>query len=524
LTALRASLPALLLCAPLVTGAAVLRIGNGAEPETLDPQKMQTPHAINIAHDLYEGLTSVSPEGEVVGGAASDWDVTDAGTIYTFHLRPRLRWSNGDALSADDFVAGLRRGVDPATGGVYAAVLAPIANADQILAADAAADTLGVDAPDARTLRIRLKGPTPYLPGLLTLPVAFPIHQPTLKQYGAQFAREGRLVSNGPYQLDTWVVQARIRLQRSANYWNDAATQIETVEYFPTEDRSAELKRYRAGELDVTYNIPRTQVQWLRDNFGGELHLATYLDTYYVGFNCTQPPFAEQPGLRRALAMVIDRDIIASKVLRGLGRAARGWVPEAVHDHSPQAPTWAAWPMAQRLAEARKLYAQAGYGDDHPLQIELRHTLDPNDKRIATVIAAMWKQTLGVQAQLAAQEPKVFASALKMRSVTQAFLWDWIGDYDDPSTYTDVLRSDRGQNYEGWRSLDYDQLLGDAAVQADRKRRQALLGEAEALLLDQTPLTPIYFNVSSRLIKPQVRGWSDNVLDYHYSKDLRIER
>src|SRR5581483_7095269 len=161
-------LGALLLCAPIAAGAATLRIGNGAEPETLDPQRMQTPHAINIAHDLYEGLTSVAPDGEIVGGAASDWDVGDGGKVYTFHLRPKLRWSNGDALTADDFVAGLRRGVDPATGRVYAAVLAPIVNADAILSGGAAPDKLGVDAPDARTLRIRLKGPTPYLPGLLT--------------------------------------------------------------------------------------------------------------------------------------------------------------------------------------------------------------------------------------------------------------------------------------------------------------------------------------------------------------------
>ncbi|HZP12840.1 MAG TPA: peptide ABC transporter substrate-binding protein [Nevskiaceae bacterium] len=515
-------LGALLLCAPIAAGAATLRIGNGAEPETLDPQRMQTPHAINIAHDLYEGLTSVAPDGEIVGGAASDWDVGDGGKVYTFHLRPKLRWSNGDALTADDFVAGLRRGVDPATGGVYAAVLAPIVNADAILSGGAAPDKLGVDAPDARTLRIRLKGPTPYLPGLLTLPVAFPVHQPTLAKYGAQFAREGRLVSNGPYALDQWVVQSRIRLKRSATYWNDAATRIDTVEYFPTEDRSAELKRYRAGELDVTYNIPRTQVQWLRNDFDAELHLATLLDTYYVGFNCTRPPFADQPGLRRALAMVIDRGIIATKALRGLGRPAAGWVPDAVRDHDPQAPAWASMPMEQRIAQARTLYAQGGYGEDHPLQIELRHTLDPNDKRIATVIAAMWKQTLGVEVTLVAQEPKVFASALKLRNVTQAFLWDWIGDYDDPSTYTDVLKSDRGQNYEGWREPRYDALLDQAGLEPDRKRRQSLLQQAETLLLDDAPLTPIYFNVSSHLVKPYVGGWKDNVLDYHYTKDLQV--
>jgi oligopeptide transport system substrate-binding protein len=510
--------PALAAAAP----PAVLRIGNGAEPETLDPHKMQTLTALNIAHDLYEGLTSVSAGGEVAGGAASHWQVTSDGRHYTFHLRPRLRWSNGDPLTADDFVAGLRRGVDPKTGGVYAAVLSPIANADAILAGERPPAELGVEALDARTLRIHLKGPTPYLTGLLTLPVAFPIHQPSLAQHGAQFARLGRLVSNGPFQLAEWGLQSHLKLTRNPMYWNDAATRIDAVIFYPTEDRSAELKRYRAGELDITYGIPKAQADWVKREFGDELRVATYLDTFYIGFNCTRPPFADQPGLRRALAMVIDRDVIVRKALHGLGRPAHGWVPDAVHDHAPQAADWAGWPMARRIAEARRLYAQAGYGAEQPLELELRYTTDPNDKRIVTVVAAMWKQALGVRATLVAQEPKVFASQLKLRSLTQAFLWDWIGDYDDPSTYTDVLHSRRGQNYEGWSNAQYDELLSKAALEPDRARRRELLQQAEALILADVPLTPVYFNVSAHLVKPHIAGWYDNVLDYHYSKDLSL--
>jgi oligopeptide transport system substrate-binding protein len=500
----------------------VLRAGNGAEPETLDPQKMQTPMAINVAHDLYEGLTGISPKGEVVPAAASHWEVSRDGRLYTFHLRPRLKWSNGESLTAEDFAAGLRRAVDPATGGAYAAVLSPIRNADQILAGEMPAEELAVEASDARTLKILLKGPTPYLPGLLTLPIAYPVHRPTLRKFGPQFLRPGRLVGNGAYVLDEWVVQSHVRVGRNRNYWNDANTRIDAVYFYPTEDTNSELKRYRAGELDYTFRIPRVQAPWLREHFGRELRIATFLDTYYIGFNCTQLPFRDQPQLRRALAMVIDRDVLVNKVLHGLGRAAHGWIPDAVSGHEPQAPAWAAWPMAQRIAEAQRLYAQAGYGADRALEVELRFGTESNDKRMATVVAAMWKQALGVRARLVRQEPKVLISQLKLRNVTQAFFWDWQGDYDDPSTYTDLLHSTRRQNYAGWNSPEYDALLGKAALQANPERRRKILQDAELLMLDATPLTPLYFNVSAHLVKPWVAGWEDNVLDYHYSKDLRI--
>lgn len=522
---LRALVAAVLSSAPalaLATAPIVLRAGNGAEPETLDPHKIQTPMAINIAHDLYEGLTGISPKGEVVPAAATHWEISRDGRLYTFHLRPRLKWSNGDPLTADDFVAGIRRGVDPATAGAYAAVLSPIKNADAILAGEMPAEELGVEASDARTVRILLNGPTPYLPGLLTLPVAYPIHRPTLEQFGSQFARAGRLVGNGAYALGEWVVQSHIRVVRNHHYWNDAETRIDAVQFYPTEDASSELKRYRAGELDYTFRIPRVQAPWLRQHFGNELRVATFLDTLYIGFNCTQPPFRDQPGLRKALAMVIDRDLIVQKVLHGLGKPAHGWIPDAVAGHEPQSPGWSAWPMSQRLDEARRLYAKAGYSSDGPLAIELRFGTDANARRIATVVAAMWKQSLGVQVRLVHQEPKVLISQLKLRNVTQAFFWDWQGDYDDPSTFTDLLHSERRQNYAGWNSADYDALLAKAASQANPARRRKSLQDAEVLMLDAAPITPVYFNVSAHLVKPWVAGWEDNVLDYHYSKDLRI--
>ena len=513
----------LFLCAPHFAFAApsVLRIGNGAEPESLDPHRLQTVTAYNIALDLYEGLTAMSPRAEPVPGAAERWDVSADGLEYIFHLRPQLHWSNGDPLTAEDFAAGLRRSVDPATGSAYSQVLAPIRHAEDIIAGRLKPNTLGVDVLDAQTLRIVLKDPTPYLPGLLSLPMAFPVHRPSLKQYGAQFARAGRLVSNGAYTLEDWVVHSQIRLARNPQYWNDRATQIDSVYFYPTEDVHSELKRYRAGELDMTFSIPAVQAKWLHENLGAELRTAPFLDTYYLGFNCARAPFQDRPRLRQALAMSLDRELITEKVLYGLGKPASGWVPDGVTAHTAQAPLWAAWTREKRLAEARRLYVAEGYSADKPLDVEIRYATNQQARRVAIVVAAMWKQNLGARVQLVNEELKVFLSDRRLKK-TQVFLGNWLGDYNDAATFTDMLSSRRGQGTTGWSNARYEALLDRAAAERDAAARQALLEEAERIVLDETPLTPIYFDVSKHLVKPRVAGREDNVLDYHLSRYLQL--
>jgi len=511
-----------LLAAPAMAGQ-VLRAGNGAEPETLDPHKAQTVAAINILHDLYEGLASVSPAGAVVPGAAERWTVSADGREYVFYLRPQAKWSNGDALTAADFVAGLRRGVDPATGSVYAQVLVPILNAPAVIAGRMPPEALGVDAPDPLRVRIRLEGPAPHLPALLTLPVAYPIHGPSFAAHGARFARPGALVGNGAYRLEEWVVHSHVRLARNAHYWNDAATAVDAVAFYPTENRESELKRYRAGELDYTFVLPQSQVRWVREHLPQDLRVSPMLNTYYLGLDCTQPPFRDNPGLRQALAMALDRERFVDKVLYGLGTPAYGWVAPGVADYTPQRPDWAAWPREQRLAEARRLYAAAGYSPGQPLRLELRHATGENDRRAATALAALWQQNLGVRVALVNEEIKVYIRRLREHRA-QVFLWDWVGDYDDATTFSDVLKSGQGHNYTGWSSARYDAALAQAARQADPAQRRAHLEAAERIVLEEWPLIPVYFNVSARLVKPRVAGWENNVLNHHYSKDLKIVR
>ncbi|ROH91982.1 peptide ABC transporter substrate-binding protein [Stagnimonas aquatica] len=516
-------LAALLLCpAHFCAAESRLSVGNGNEPETLDPQRVEGVSASNIVRDLYEGLTSLSSRGEVVAGAAERWEVSPDGREYRFQLRAQARWSNGDPLTAEDFADGLRRSVDPATGSAYAQMLAPIEGATEVMVGARQLRELGVEVIDAQTLIIRLSSPRPYFLGLLSHPSTFPIHRPSLERWGKDFARPGRLVSNGAYTLESWTPQSSIRLKRNRYYWNDARTAIDTVVYQPSEDSNTELKRYRADELDVTYEIPLQQAPWLRQHYGQDLHVSSYLGTYFYGFNCSRPPFKDNPKLRRALTLAVDRQVIVDKVMNGLALPAYSLLPPGLSGYTPQRPEWADWSRERRLAEARRLYAEAGYSEQRPLEVELRYNTHEDHKRIATVVAAMWKQWLGVRTTLLNEEFKVFIQNRNLRKITQLFRAVWIADYDDPTAFTDILHSSHGQNDMAYSNPDYDSLLALAAAEADSERRRQHLAQAEQMLLRDQPLLPIYTYTSKHLVKPWVQGWQDNPLDIHYSKDLRI--
>ncbi len=498
----------------------VLHLGNGADPQTLDPHRVQGVPGSNILRDLFEGLVGEAPDGSLVPGAARSWTVSEDGRVYTFRIRENGRWSNGDPVTAKDFEFGLRRSVDPATLSLYSSILFPIENAEAVANGELPPDALGVEAVDDHTLVIRLRAPTPYLPGLLTHSSTYPVHRPSLEQYGAGFARAGRLVGNGPYRLVEWAVQSHIRLQRNEYYRDNDRIEIDEVWYYPTENQDVELKRYRAGELDITENIPYQQLGWIRENLGQQLKIAPYLGSYYYGFNLTRPPFKGNPKLRTALAMAIDRDIITEKVTGAGEIPAYGWVPP-VAGYEGQQPDWASWTQAQRNERARQLYSQAGYSKANPLTVELLYNTQENHKRIAVAIAAMWKQTLGVRTKLLNQEWKVFLST-RANKDTQIFRAGWIGDYNDAYSFAQLMHSTNEQNDSGYRSAEYDALLDRAAMEADPVRRAELMQQAEQVLLRDLPIIPIYFYVSKHLVKPWVGGFVLNVMDHHQSKHLYI--
>lgn len=499
----------------------VLHRGNGTEPQTLDPHRAEGVPSSNILRDLFEGLVAEAPDGRLIPGAAESWEISGDGLTYTFTMRPDGRWSNGDPVTAADFEYGLRRSVDPNTLSRYSSVLAPIKNARAVIAGELPPEQLGVTAPDSRTLVIELEAPTPYLLGLLTHSTCYAVHRGTVETHGSGWPRVETHIGNGAYSLKGWVVQSHIHLERNPHYWDDANTTINEVLYYAIENQDAELKRYRADELDITSTIPQKQLKWIRQNLGEEFRVTPYLGTYYFGFNTTREPFAGKPGLRRALSLAVDRRIIA-EVVSGAGEpVAYSWVPP-VRGYTQQLPEEAGWTQKRREAEARRLYAEAGYSRDNPLTVEVLYNTSDNHKRIAIALASMWKQVLGVEASLANQEWKVFLETRKRKQETELYRAGWIGDYEDAYTFAQLLESANEQNDSGYHNPRYDALLAAASAEPDIARRAEHLQEAERIMLADQPILPLYFYVTKRMVKPWVRGYEGNIMDHVYTRHLSI--
>jgi len=502
----------------------VFRRGNGGDPDTLDPHRSEGTGSGTILRDLYEGLVGETVTAELRPAGAERWEISDDGRMYTFYLRKDARWSNGDPVVAADFEFGLRRSVSPQTASSYAQLLKPIRNAGDVIAGTLPPEALGVEAIDSHTLRITLAAPTPYLLGMLTHTSAFPVHRPSLAEHGERFTRPGKLVSNGPYVLDEFVAQSHVRLVRNRYFRENDQVAIDTVYYFNTEDRNAELKRYRAGELDYTFVIPTTQLRWIRENLGDELRSAPYLSVYYYVLNLSRPPFKDNLALRQALSMAIDRRTLVEKVT-GVGEVpAFGLIPPGVAGYQPQAYAWAGLDDAARLAEARALYEQAGYSRVSPLRTEIRYNTSENHKKIAVAIAAMWKQALGVETTLVNEEWKVFLQTRKNRDAWEVFRFSWVGDYNDANTFLEIMHSQHGQNDAAYASPGYDALLDAAAAETDMQSRATLLQQAERKMLNDYPVMPLYFYVSKHLVKPWVKGYQPNIMNRDQTRYLRIDR
>jgi len=501
-------------------GAVLLR-GNGTGPDSLDPQKARANEAHTVLRDLYECLTSLDKSAAPAPGVATSWETSADGRTYTFHLRPEARWSNGDPVVAADFLAALRRLVDPATASQYAQVIDVVANAHAIIAGKEPVASLGVAAPDDATLVIQLAGPAPYLPGLLSHPSTCPIHRATLARYGTAFTRPGIMVSNGAFVLKEWLPGSHVLALRNRYYWNDRATQLDGVKYLQIPDESAELTRYRADELHITATVPRGDFDWIKTHLAKELHIAPQLDTYYYGFNLNRTPFKDHPGLRRALSLVIDREKLAARVLRLGELPAYGWIPPGVHDYTPQSFDYRGTPLDARVSEARRLYAAAGFSVHKPLSVELRYNSGEIHTKLAIAVASMWKEALGINTQLVAVEFKSLLEDIDQGNV-QMFRSSWVGDYNDAYTFAQYLKSDFGINLPRYKNPEYDALLGKAAAEVDVGQRRRILEAAERLMLAEHPLIPLYFYVNKHLVKPAVSGWYDNVMNVVYSKDLAL--
>jgi len=500
-----------------------LQRGNNAEPETLDVHKSSGVPEADIQRDLFEGLVAEAADGSLVPGVAESWTLSEDGKVYTFRLRKNAKWSNGDPVTAHDFVFSLRRGVDPAVGSSYAFILWPIANAEEITKGKVKeVGRMGVEAVDAHTLKVTLKAPTPYFIGMLTHHQAYPVHRKTLERRGDKWTRPGNMVSNGAYRLTEWVPQSHVRLERNPHYWDAADVSIDAVVFHPTEDKSTELKRFRSGELDITADVPPDQIAWVEKNLAAQFHNTAYLGTYYYALNLTKAPFRDRPGLRNALAMTIDREILTGKVTKGGEIPAYAWVPPGVNRYAGATVPWKGLSKAERLARAKKLYADAGYSKDNPLKVQILYNTSDSHKRIAIAISGMWKKALGVQTELFNQEWKVYLTTRKAKQF-EVLRAGWIGDYNDANTFLELLKGTVGtMNPAGYANSEYDALMRKAESETDLEVRAKLMQKAENILLNDLPIIPIYHYTTQHMVSSRVKGWKDNVMDVHPTRYLSL--
>ncbi len=494
--------------------------GNGEEPETLDPHRAVGVPAAHILRDLFEGLTTESPDGDVIPGVALRWNISRDARTYTFYLRRDLTWSNGDPLTAEDFVYSLRRAANPATAANAARVLLPIQNAREVLAAELPVEELGVALLDEFSLQITLTGPTPYFLGLLTNPIAYPVNRRNVEEFGDQFSRPGNLVSNGAYVLTKWVPRVEIVLARNPAFREAGLTIVERVHYYPIEDHSTEVKAFRAGEIDWTNEVPNSQFKWLQEHYPDELVVSPWMGSYFLGFNLTREPFIDNPSLRMALILAIDRQILADKVAQFGEQPSYSLVPPGMDGYVPFVPEYADWTQEERTHEARRLYEQAGYSGERPLRIEIRYNTSENHKKMALAVASMWKQVLGVNATLVNEEFRVFLQNRAQKVVTQVFRAGWISDYNDPYSFLELFRTGHGRNDYGYSNLTFDTLLDEIGAERVQARRERLMFEAERVLMSDNVIVPIYTYVTKRLVSRQLRGWQNNVMDHHQTRHM----
>jgi oligopeptide transport system substrate-binding protein len=490
-------------------------------PRSLDPLLVNDVPGQRIADDLFEGLTRVDIAGKASAGVASSWQSSADGKTWVFHLRPEARWSNGAPMTAADFVYSWRREVDPRTGAQYAEGLAPIENALAIATGQKPPATLGAEAIDAHTLRVRLNGPTPYLLDLLAQQYLYPVYEPAVTQYGDGWVRPEHLVCNGAFVLRENVIGSRITLEKNDKYWDAPQVRLQRVVYYVLPSRSDQAARFLANDLDWTDSFAANQRSWLKSIVGDQAVNSPYFGAYFLGMNFQLPPFKGNLPLRQALVLALDREPLVRYMRQGMYEPAYTFMPP-LPDYERALPDWQRLGDEARHALARRLYRQAGYSEQHPLRVTLYIPSQDGDSRhFFEAITASWRSILGAQVLLYEEEFKVLGQERSMLKLP--FFFDaWIGDYPDPQNFMQIRYSGNGNNNAAYSNPEFDRLIDDAAQEPDNVRRYRLFEQAEHVLDEDAAYIPLYYYATRHLVKPYLRGWQSNVMDRNLSRYMYL--
>ncbi|MEZ8058064.1 ABC transporter substrate-binding protein [Vibrio splendidus] len=497
--------------------------GNGTEVATIDPHKSQGVPESHVIRDLLEGLVNQDGEGNTIPGVAESWETTDNKT-FTFHLRKDAKWSNGDPVTAEDFVYSWQRAVDPATASPYAWYMeyTKMVNAKDIVAGKKDKSELGVKAVDANTLVVELDTAVPYFVMMMGHTTMKPVHQATVEKFGDQWTKPDHFVGNGAFSVDKWVVNERLVLKRNDQYWNNDKTVLNKVTFLPIENQVAEMNRFLSGEIDFTNELPTEHFKRLKKEYAEDVSVAGNLCTYYYIFNTKKAPF-DDVRVRKAISYAIDRNIVSDAILAQGQKPAYFLTPEITAGFNPELPAYGKMSQKERNEEAARLLEEAGYGKDNPLNFNLLYNTSENHKKIAVALGSMWKKTLGLKVTLENQEWKTYLSS-KDSGDFEVARAGWCGDYNEASSFLTLMKSNNTTGGVHYDSAEYDQIIDKALNSTSAEEREALYLEAEALMAKDMPIAPIYQYVKSRLLNPHVGGFpTNNAEDKIFSKDLYIK-
>ena len=502
----------------------VLHWGNLSEPTDLDPHIITSIQDANLVMTMFEGLTQYDPQDlHPLPGVAESWESTPDTMTWTFHLRANAKWSNGEPVTATDFVYSFRRILSPALGSEYANMLFHLKNGEQFHAGKITDfSEVGVRATDDRTLVITLWHPLPYLPHLASHQAWFPVHRATIERFGkfdqrgSPWTRPGNLVGNGPFVLAEWKPNQVIRVTKSPTYWDRASVRLREVNIYPIENETTEEAAFRSGQLHVTAQVPIEKIAAYQKDPSGVLRQETQLSTYFYRFNVTKPPLNDAR-VRRALAMAIDRRQIVERVSKGGQEPAGNLTPPNVAGFTARAKIDSDVPGAQ------KLLAEAGFpgGAGFP-HLELLYNTTEGHRKIAEAIQQMWRKNLGIDVGLYNQEVKVWHDTMRQGNYSIA-RYAWGGDYLDPSTFLDTLETGNGNNMTGWSNAEYDRLINLARVTADNAKRYEYFQRCEEILAAEAPIAPLYFYKRNVLMLPALKGYYGNLLDLHPLKGAYLD-
>lgn len=493
----------------------ILHVGNGTEIAGLDHQITTGVPEANISRALVEGLVGEDPKDlHPVPGAAESWSLSEDMKVYTFKINKKAKWSNGDPVTAHDFVYSWKRFLSPKLASEYAYMLHIIKNAKEYNEGKITDfSQVGVKAVDDHTLEVTLNSATPYFLSLLTHHSTHPVHKPTIEKFGeidergTQWAREGNFVGNGPFILKAWELNKVVVVEKNPHYWNADIVKLKEIHFYPTEDIATEERLFRSGKLHVTSQIPSEKIEVYQKENPEMLRIDPYLGTYFYRFNTTKKPFND-PRVRRALAMAIDRKTIVEKVTKGGQIPAVCLTPPGTQGYTSK------YDIPYDVEGAKKLLAEAGYpgGKGFPT-VSVLYNTNEQHKKIAEVVQQMWKE-LGVPITLMNQDWKVYLES-QTNLDYEICRAGWIGDYPDPNTFLDMFVTDGGNNKTGWSNKEYDRLIEKAAATANQSKRYEFFQQAEKVLCDEAPIAPVYTYTKVFLISPKVKNWYPTIQDHH---------